>query len=69
MPNKNINKINLKREMKNKYSRKDIFVKGERVEFETKIKNYNLSELMYGDREKKAQTAYMEVWEMYRTYN
>ena len=68
---KEVNKIDFKKEMKEeKYSKEDIMVKGKRVNLEkTKIKNYNLDELIYGDREIKTQTAYMEVWDMYRTYN
>ena len=67
---KEVNKINFKKEMKEeKYSKEDIMVKGKRVKIETKIKNYNLDELIYGDREIKTQTAYMEVWDMYRAYN
>ena len=59
---KEVNKINFKKEMKEeKYSKEDIMVKGKRVKIETKIKNYNLDELIYGDREVKTQTAYMEV--------
>ena len=67
--NKTINKINLKKEMKDKYSGKDIFVKGKRVNLGTLIKNYNLSELMYGYKIKKSQTPNTEVWETYTTYN
>ena len=67
---KEVNKIDFKKEMKEeKYSKEDIMVKGKRVKIETKIKNYNLDELIYGDREIKTQTAYMEVWDMYRAYN
>ena len=68
---KEVNKIDFKKEMKEeKYSKEDIMVKGKRVNLEkTKIKNYNLDELIYGDREIKTQTAYMEVWDMYRAYN
>ena len=67
---KEVNNIDFKKEMKEeKYSKEDIMVKGKRVKIETKIKNYNLDELIYGDREIKTQTAYMEVWDMYRTYN
>lgn len=67
MTNKEFNKAEFEREMKKEYSKKDILVKGKRVNFETQIKNYSLSELMYGD--KGPQNQYTEVWNNFERYN
>lgn len=69
MTNKNFNKTEFKREMKNQYSKKDMMVRGKRVSFETSIKNYNLSELIYGDKNKRIKDSYAEIWENFRRYN
>lgn len=77
---KNLDKINLKREMqKQHYSKKDIMVKGKRASLETNIDNLSIYELMYGDKKmpnskgkneiKEREEQYMEVWENYKTYN
>ena len=63
---KKFNKTNFKREMKDECSKKDIMIKGKRVDFETSVKNYKLNELIYGD---KPQNGYMEVWDNYKRYN
>ena len=67
MKNKEFNKTKFEREMKREYSKKDIMTKGKRVGLETKIKNYSLSELMYGDQ--TPQNKYAEVWENFKRYN
>ncbi|MEK6823974.1 MAG: hypothetical protein AABY06_02965 [Nanoarchaeota archaeon] len=60
--NQNFNKAEFEKQIK--ISKKDILVKGKRVNFETQIKNYSLSELMYGD--KNPQDKYAEVWENFK---
>ncbi|MBI2004471.1 hypothetical protein HYS72_03340 [Candidatus Pacearchaeota archaeon] len=64
----NINEINLKKAMEDKDSKRDLMVRGKRVNFETNIKNYSLSELMYGDIEIKTYNPNID-WNTYRDYN
>lgn len=67
MTDKKFNKSEFEKQMKKEYSKKDIMIKGKKVNFETQIKNHTLSELMYGD--KKPQNSYLEVWENFKRYN
>ncbi len=67
MTKKNFNKAEFEREMKNKYSREDIMIRGKRVDFETPINGQPLSKLIYGDIPK--EDLYESVWENFRRYN
>ncbi len=68
MINKEFNKDELRRAMKKQYySKKDILVKGKRVDFETPVNGQSLSKLIYGDI--PHQDFYAEVWENFRKYN
>ncbi len=69
MTTKKFNKAKFEREIKKEYSKEDIMIKGKRVDFETSIMGNKLSELMYGDKLKKTQNHYMEIWENFRRYN
>ena len=78
---KEFNKNEFEREMKKELSKKDIMIKGKRVDFETSIKGNELSELIYGNKIQKTpnpiynkeikegQERYLEVWENYKRYN
>ena len=70
MINEDFNKAEIKKATRKQYfSKKDIMVKGKRVSFETSIKNYNLSELIYGEKNKRIKDSYAEIWENFRRYN
>ena len=63
------NKAEFEKEMKRGYSKNDIMVKGRKVNFENSIRGHKISELMYGDKYKKTQNNYLEIWENFRRYN
>lgn len=68
MTTKEFNKDEFKKAMRKQYySKKDIMIKGKKVDFKTQVNGNKLSELMYGD--KTPQNKYEEVWENFRRYN
>lgn len=62
------NKKEFKKAMRKQYySKRDIMIKGEKVDFDTPINGQPLSKLIYGDI--IYQDSYAEVWENFRRYN